>query len=163
MSNEGLGLAGHLSTRWAMPHLPGMLRGHLSFYLFGCSIYSYHLRSVIVCHKWHVTRWVRTPCPFKLPSICDYMGFPGSLVVKNPPAKQETRVRSLGCEDPMEKETHSSILAWEIPWTKEPHGYSPWDGKRVRHSLATKQWQVVTIAQMLRAHSFEHSLWAWFF
>ena len=60
-------------------------------------------------------------------------------MVKNPPAKQETRVRSLGWEDPMEKETHSSILAWEIPWTKEPHGYSPWDGKRVRHSLATKQ------------------------
>ena len=44
--------------------------------------------------------------------------------VKNPPAKQETRVRSLGEEDPLEKEiaTHSSILAWEIPWTEEPGG-----------------------------------------
>ena len=43
-------------------------------------------------------------------------------VVKNPPAKQETWVWSLGWEDPMEKEmaTHSSILAWEIPWTEEP-------------------------------------------
>ena len=40
-------------------------------------------------------------------------------VVKNPPAKQETWVRSLGWEDPLEKRkvTHSSILAWRIPWT----------------------------------------------
>ena len=44
--------------------------------------------------------------------------------VKNPPAMQETQVRSLGGEDPLEKEqaTHSSILAWEIPWTEEPDG-----------------------------------------
>ena len=43
-------------------------------------------------------------------------------VVKNPPAKQETWVWSLGWEDPMEKEmaTRSRILAWEIPWTEEP-------------------------------------------
>ena len=33
---------------------------------------------------------------------------------------QETRVRSLGWEDPLEKATHSTILAWEIPWTEEP-------------------------------------------
>ena len=49
----------------------------------------------------------------------------GSLVaqlVKNPPTMQETQVQSLGQEDPVEKEmaTHSSILAWEIPWTEEP-------------------------------------------
>ena len=45
-------------------------------------------------------------------------------LVKNLPAKQETWVRSLGQEDPLEKEmaTHSSILAWEIPWTEEPGG-----------------------------------------
>ena len=44
------------------------------------------------------------------------------LVVKNLPAMQETQVQSLGREDPLEKEiaTHSSILAWKIPWTKEP-------------------------------------------
>ena len=55
------------------------------------------------------------------------MGFPGSSVVKNPSAKQEMRVRSLGQEDPLEKEvaTHSSILAWEIPWTEEPGGLYP--------------------------------------
>ena len=44
--------------------------------------------------------------------------------VKNLPATQETWVRSLGREDPLEEEmaTHSSILAWEIPWTEEPGG-----------------------------------------
>ena len=43
-------------------------------------------------------------------------------MVKNPPAMQETRVQSLGWEDPLEKgmATHSSILAWRIPWTEEP-------------------------------------------
>ena len=44
--------------------------------------------------------------------------------VKNLPAMRETRVRSLGWEDPLEKEmaTHSSILEWRIPWTEEPSG-----------------------------------------
>ena len=42
--------------------------------------------------------------------------------VKHLPAMQETQVRSLGWEDPLEKEmaTHPSILAWKIPWTEEP-------------------------------------------
>ena len=45
-------------------------------------------------------------------------------MVKNLPAVQETQVQSLGGEDPLEKEmaTHSSILAWEIPWIEEPGG-----------------------------------------
>ena len=45
-------------------------------------------------------------------------------MVKRLPAMQDTRVRSLGQEDPLEKEmaTHSSILASEIPWTEEPGG-----------------------------------------
>ena len=49
-------------------------------------------------------------------------------MVKNPPAMQETWVQSLGWEDPLEKETatHSTILAWRIPWTEEPGRlYSP--------------------------------------
>ena len=47
--------------------------------------------------------------------------------LKHLPAMQETWVRSLGREDPLEKEmaTHSSILVWRIPWTEEPGGYSP--------------------------------------
>ena len=45
-------------------------------------------------------------------------------MVKRPPAMWETLVRSLGGEDPLEKEmaTHSSTLAWKIPWTEEPTG-----------------------------------------
>ena len=52
------------------------------------------------------------------------MGFPSGSAVKNLPAMQETRVRSLGREDPLEKgmATHSSILAWRIPWTEKPGG-----------------------------------------
>ena len=48
-------------------------------------------------------------------------GFPGISVLKNPLANQETWIRPLSWEDPLEKEmtTHSSILAWEIPWTEE--------------------------------------------
>ena len=56
-------------------------------------------------------------------------------MVKNLPAMRETRVRSLGWEDPLEKEmaTHSSILAWEILWTEAPGGLRPWS-RRVRHN-----------------------------
>ena len=47
-----------------------------------------------------------------------------AYTVKNPPVVQETQVRSLGWEDPLEEgtATHSSILAWRIPWTEEPGG-----------------------------------------
>ena len=54
--------------------------------------------------------------------------------VKSPPTMQETQVQSLGWEDPLEKKmaTHSSILAWEIPWTEEPAaGNSPWGHKQL--------------------------------
>ena len=71
------------------------------------------------------------------------MGFPGGSVVKNPPAKQEMRVRSLGQEDSQEKEmaTYSSILAWEIPRTEEPDGLQSMGLQRVGQDLETKQQQ----------------------
>ena len=55
---------------------------------------------------------------------------------KNQPAvqkTQETRVQSLGWEDPLEEgmATHSSILAWRIPWTEELADYSPWGRKEL--------------------------------
>ena len=55
--------------------------------------------------------------------------------VKNLPAVQETRVRSLGWEDPLEKEmaTHSSILAWKISWTQEPGRLHSMGSQRVGH------------------------------
>ena len=54
---------------------------------------------------------------------------------------QEMWVQSLGQEDPMERAvaTHFSILAWEIPWTKEPGRLQSMGSQRVRHNLATKQ------------------------
>ena len=55
--------------------------------------------------------------------------------VKNPPAMQKTWVQSLDWEDPLEKEmaTHSSILAWGIPWTEEPGGLQSMGSQRIRH------------------------------
>ena len=57
-------------------------------------------------------------------------------MVKNPPAKQETQFQFLGQEDPPEKEmaTHSSILAWEIPWTEEPVVLQSAGSQRVEHN-----------------------------
>ena len=54
-------------------------------------------------------------------------------MVKNVPAVQKTWVRSLGWEDPLKKgmATHSSILAWEIPWTEGLGRYNPWGPKEL--------------------------------
>ena len=54
------------------------------------------------------------------------------------------QVPSLGWEDPPEKgmATHSSILAWRIPWTEERGGLQSMESQRVRHDLATKQQQI---------------------
>ena len=56
-------------------------------------------------------------------------------MIKNSPAMQETWVRSLGQEDPLEKgmATHSSILAWKITWTEEPGGLQSIGSQRVGH------------------------------
>ena len=60
-------------------------------------------------------------------------------MVKNPPAMQETRVLSLGQEDPLEKgmAIHSSILDWRIPWSEEPGGLQSLGSQRVRHDEVT--------------------------
>ena len=57
-------------------------------------------------------------------------------MIKKTPAMQETQVRSLGGEDPLEKEvaTHSSILAWGIPWAEEAGGLQSRGLQRVRHN-----------------------------
>ena len=57
---------------------------------------------------------------------------------------QEMRVLSLGREDPLEEEMitiHSSLLAWEIPWTEEPGGLQSRGSQRLRQDLAAKQQQ----------------------
>ena len=64
-------------------------------------------------------------------------------MVKNLPAMQETWVRSLGWEDPLEKgmATYSSILAWRIPRTEEPGELESMGSQRRRHDLVTERQQ----------------------
>ena len=61
--------------------------------------------------------------------------------VKNLPVMRETWIQSLGQEDPLEKKiaTHSSILAWEIPWTEGPGWLQSMGSQRVGHDLMTEQ------------------------
>ena len=74
---------------------------------------------------------LKSPLEFVcLCSIRPHRGFSNGSAGKNPPARQkaqETQVQSLGWEDLLEEEmtTHSSILAWEIPWTEEPGELPP--------------------------------------
>ena len=84
----------------------------------------------------------------KLPFIYQYTG--ASLVaqtVKNLPAMRETQVQSLGCEDPLEKEmaTHSSTLAWKIPWTEEPGRLQSLQSQRVRQDCVTSLLFLLTL------------------
>ena len=64
-------------------------------------------------------------------------------MVKNPPAMRKTPVQSLGWEEILEEEmaTHSSILAWIIPWTKEAGRLQAMGSQRVKQDLVTKQQQ----------------------
>ena len=67
--------------------------------------------------------------------------------VKNLPAMQETPVRFLGWEDPLKEEmaTHSSILAWRIPWTEEPGSLQSMGSTRVGYDLATQPTNQLTM------------------
>ena len=76
------------------------------------------------------------------------LGCPGGSVVKNHLPMQEMQemwVRSLGWEDPLEKEmaTYSSILSWKIPWTEVPSGLQAMGSETAGHDLATKQHHFV--------------------
>ena len=76
-----------------------------------------------------------------------YWAFLVAQMVTNLPVVQETWAQSLGWgEDPLEKgmATHSSILAWEIPWTEEPGGLQSLGSQRVGHNLVTKQQTTTT-------------------
>ena len=68
-------------------------------------------------------------------------------IMNNLPAMQETRFWSLGQEDPLKKgvATHSSILAWRIPWTEEPGGLLSMELQRVRYAWATNTLSVMEI------------------
>ena len=90
--------------------------------------------------------------------------------VKHLPTMWETRIQSLGWEDPLEKEmaTHSSIHAWKIPWTKESGGLQSMGSQRVRHDWATSLHFtslgiVLEIRWLFTTRNFQgiYSFWLW--
>ena len=103
------------------------------------------------------------------------LGFPDvSVGKKNPPAMQETRVRFLGQEDTLEEglATHSSILAWRIPWTEEPGGLQSMGSQRVGHDWVTERaftcpapfFPCIYIANYLSIHPYKKSgIFKWMF
>ena len=72
-------------------------------------------------------------------------------MVKNLPAMLKTQVRSLGQEDPLEKgtATHSSILAWRIPWTEEYGELQSIESQRVRHNWVTNTHTLASLVAQL--------------
>ena len=93
------------------------------------------------CHRQKKKKvFMSTRSLWSCPTLCDPVdcGLPGTSLVpqrlKHLPPMQETQVRSLGQEDPLEKEmvTHSSILAWRIPWTEKPGMPQSTGSQRVR-------------------------------
>jgi len=75
--------------------------------------------------------------------VLTFKGFPGGSVVKNPPANAEnweTQIRTLGQGDPLNEEmaTHSSLIAWRIPWTEELCGLQSIGLQIVRHDGTTE-------------------------
>ena len=110
----------------------------IKYFVFGMALV-YSLELGLAFGIWLLPLPAPFPLPPPAPSLSPFLPFiidelslftsinQTSLVVqmvKNVPVMQESWVRSLGWEDPLEKEmaTHSSILAWRIPWTEEPGG-----------------------------------------
>ena len=124
--------------------------------------------------KFHGIRrfhWILLSCIFSSQLPCNHLnlkvhtlrhGLPPGSVVKNLPAMQEMRVWCLSLEDSLEKEmaTHSSILAWRIPWTEEPEGLesssvqslscvwlfmTPWTATRQASLSITNSWSLLKL------------------
>ena len=78
-------------------------------------------------------------------------GFPVAQMVKNLPAMQKTQIQSLGREDPLEKKmaTHSSSLAWRIPWTEEPGGLQSMELQKV--DMTERLTQTDSVLQLCSA------------
>ena len=115
---------GHLSWLYFLA-LWGMLLWKFVHKVFALKWFSlaYVLQSRVVGPHSNSVFMLCRKCQTVFQSVCTILHVVAQLV-KNPLAMQETWVWSLGWEDPLEKEiaTHSSIVAWEIPWTEEPGG-----------------------------------------
>ena len=103
-------------------------------YWLGEPILSFRcLLPIIICQHSHIYNFLRSG--WRAPLVAQS--------VKHLPTMRETRVLSLGREDPLEKEmaTHSGILAWKIPWMEEPGRLQSMGSQRVRHDWATSLTQ----------------------
>ena len=103
--------------------------------------------------KFHLNiTWVFNQRDLEKTFICIW-DFPGGSVVKNPPAKKEMWVQSLGWDDPLEEEmaTYSILHSWRIPWTEEPHRLQFMGSQRVRHNWATEHKSSVSPPPILAA------------
>ena len=90
----------------------------------------------ITGHIWSAPgRMFHCPCSSSYLLLSSLHGTLVAQMVKNLPAMKETWVRSAGREDPLEEgmATHSSILAWRVPWTEEPGGLQSMESKRAGH------------------------------
>ena len=96
----------------------------------------------------YLQMWILQECAFSLLQKCMTSrkevhkikrGFSGAQMAKNPPSTLETRIPSVSGDDILEKGmvTHSSILAWRIPWTEEPAELQSMGSQRVGHNRAT--------------------------
>ena len=105
-----------------------------------CSTGNY-IQIPVINHNWkeyekeYVCVWVWLPIPTHIHVWASLV----AQMVKRLPTTQETRVRSLGQEDPLEKKmaTHSSVLPWRIPWMEEPGGLQSMGSQRVGRNWAT--------------------------
>ena len=109
-------------------------------------------------------KFIRVICVYICVCVCVCVCI--HISVKRMPAMQETRVESLGWEDPLEKEmaTHSSILAWRIPWTEEPSGLQSLESQRIRHDWVATTFTLhfIHICIYIHTHTHTHvteSLW----
>ena len=82
-------------------------------------------------------------------------------IVKNMPTMQETQVWSLGQNDPLEKgmATHSSILAWRIPWTEEPRGLQSTELQWVRHNWGVNTSLTIKVVWCKRTYEYFQNRW----
>ena len=130
-----------------------MLECVVVFWLFRTGIQSnVYFCTLLFCYA--LTLWIiyvkciSNAFTFLLLYVYSILGFHGSLAVKNLSViagDMVTQVQSVGQEDPLVKEmaAHSSVLAWEIPWTEEPGGLQSMGLQRVGHDLMTRKQQTV--------------------
>ena len=95
-------------------------------------------RQACLLGRYHLSSWELLFLALEITQLTQRASLVAQMV-KNLPAIQETWVRFLGWEDPLEKgmATHSSILTWRNPWTEEPGGLQSMELQRVRHNWAT--------------------------